>query len=131
MWSMRVPLSKVGFWIDIELAHNLCHFFNFWVKLLCIEHDKRWCNPVKLLHHFFTKQVQTCWKHDAIKLVHPFSKQVPTCKKHNAVKPIYCIITIFKQASTCFKDDAIIPKKAMIGIKIVPFYSMFDFIAKI
>ena len=47
------------------------------------------------------------------------------------VKPIYCIITIFKQASTCFKDDAIMPKKAMIGIKIVPFYSMFDFIAKI
>jgi hypothetical protein len=29
--------------------------------------------------------------------------------KHDAIKPIYCI-TIFKQLSTCSKDDAIIPR---------------------
>jgi hypothetical protein len=29
--------------------------------------------------------------------------------KHDAKKPIYCI-TIFKQLSTCSKDDAIIPR---------------------
>ena len=52
-------------------------------------------------------------------------------KEFKLVKPSYCIITIFKQDSTCFKDDTIIPKKAMIGIIFVPFYLMFDFIAKI
>ena len=158
-----------------------CYVMNMIYSLL-----KRWCNPVKLLHHFlqskfklvesmmqsnycthFSKQVQTCKKHNAVKPIyciiiifnlfqgwcnhtkvgngsiifvpvysmfdfiakdlnlfkrwcnlvklshHFFWKQVQTFSKHDAIKPIYCIITIFKQVSTCSKDDAIMTKEAM------------------
>jgi hypothetical protein len=63
---------------------------------------KAWCNQVKLLHHYFQTSFNLlqgwCNHTKGDNCIH-FSKQVQTCKKHDAIKPIYCI-TNFQQVPT-------------------------------